>query len=441
MFSSDSKPEDTNNFMGVNGDLMFLNKVDQDGATYIGWFFGFAFAATSATIISGAVAERTAFRAYIAYSMVTTAFVYPVVAHWGWSSDGWLKVAGREFDANKGYVDFAGSGIVHMVGGCCALVGAILVGPREFMDDGKGGYVPRFDEDGTVNQPVMASSSLPFSTLGTLILWVGWYGFNPGSELAIHGSSLNTMGLATVNTTLGASACAITYFLIAYTRAEPDLGGILNCALAGLVSVTANCNVIEPWAAVVIGIIGAFVYLASSYGLKYMKIDDVIDASPVHFFCGSWGVLATGLFASDELIATNLSGHEAGAFYGGDLFKWQLCGVVVITGWSALITTIFMLPLKMSGNLRIDPEEEKLGLDAYLASQGFLSMTTPDSPKSKSKELKTAVHTDISKDEPTVVLEIEETAPPADGAAVSVGVPPVEESPQAEPCLPSDRMC
>merc|ERR1719487_2398623 len=130
----------------------FLKDVDKTGGNLIGWFFGFAFAATAATIVSGAVAERVHFRAYLAYSIVITGVIYPIVAYWGWSSAGWLKAAGNDKDTNNGYVDFAGSGIVHMVGGCAGLVGAILVGPRKFLDtEVKDNYVPRFDEDGTVN--------------------------------------------------------------------------------------------------------------------------------------------------------------------------------------------------------------------------------------------------------------------------------------------------
>jgi Amt family ammonium transporter len=293
-----------------------------------------------------------------------------------------------------------------MVGGCAGLVGAILVGPRKFMDDGMGGYKPRFEADGSVNAPAMSSSSLPFSALGTLILWVGWYGFNPGSEFAITGSSLDTVGLVTVNTTLGAAASAFTYFLISFVLAEPDLTGILNSALGGLVSVTANCNVVEPWAAAFIGMIGAFVYLGSSYCLKKLQVDDVIDASPVHYFCGIWGVLATGLFASDRVMALTLTGHDAGVFYGGGvMFGWQIAGIVAITAWTSVVTLAFLAPMHYFGMLRISEEEEKLGLDAYLASKGHVSISTP---KSSSKttlkaDLETGAVVNLEViDEPTV---------------------------------------
>jgi Amt family ammonium transporter len=406
---SSSPAGDENSFLGADGKNAFLSGVPKKGADYINWFFGFAFAATAGTIVSGAVAERTHFRVYVVYSAVLTAFVYPVVAYWGWNDDGWLKAAGRSFDVNKGYVDFAGSGIVHMVGGCAGLVAAILVGPRQYMDDGQGGYVPRFAEDGTVNQPVMGVSSLTFSALGTLILWVGWYGFNPGSQLAIVGSNVDGVGLATVNTTLGASAAAFGYFLISFFVAKPDLTGILNSALGGLVSITANCNVIEPWAAVLIGLCASVVYISSSYLLKLLKIDDVIDASPVHFFCGIWGVLATGLFGSDALMGD----HEAGLFYGGGLIGWQLCGVVSITAWTAGCTLVCLAPFAYFGCMRLSEEEEQLGLDRMIEKYYADKMlTVPSAPqKSKGKRAEDTTVKDLSLDKKEVVLEVLEVAP------------------------------
>jgi Amt family ammonium transporter len=393
---SSSKPGDENAFMGTDGDNAFLNKVDKNGANLINWFFGWAFAATAATIVSGCVAERTNVKAYVGYSIGLTAVIYPVVAYWGWNDDGWLKKAGGEHDTNKGYVDFAGSGIVHMVGGCAGLVAAALVGPRKFMDDGQGGYMPRFEEDGSVNQPIQPASSLPFSTIGTLILWVGWYGFNPGSQLAISGANIDGVGLAAVNTTLGAAAAAVGYLLLSFL-ATPDLSGILNAALGGLVSVTANCHCIEPWAAVIIGMCAALVYAGSSRLLKILKIDDVIDASPVHYFCGMWGVLATGLFGSDELLA----GHEAGAFYGGDLIKWQLCGVVAITAWTAGCTLAILAPFYFTGLLRLSEEDEKLGLDKVNSKNGAYPITTPTPSGKVNRTLKSDPD-----GEPNVTLEV-----------------------------------
>ena len=314
------------------------------------------------------------------YPNYAAGVVYPIVAYWVWGG-GWLMTAGSLYDSNMGYQDFAGSGAVHMVGGCAGLVGAILVGPRKFMDTGlPGKFQPRFAEDGTVNEPSMESSSLPFSALGTLILWVGWYGFNPGSALAISNTG-GTVGLAMVNTTIAASSSAFIYFLIGFITAEPDLTGILNSVLGGLVAITANCNCVEPWAAMIIGLIAGLVYISSSYYLKYLKIDDVIDASPVHFFCGAWGVMATALFAAKDLQGT----HEYGLFYGGggQLLLWQFIGVISITAWTGLSTAAILMPLDYLGCLRISEEEEKLGLDVLIAQKGLQSITCPESPSQK----------------------------------------------------------
>lgn len=389
-----------------------LAETPVDGETYIGWFFGFAFAATAATIVSGAVAERTHFRAYIAYSAVLTAFVYPVVAYWVWNGNGWLLNAGDVQDSNKGYQDFAGSGAVHMVGGAAGLVGAILVGPRKFMDDGQGGYLPRFGEDGTVNTPYSPSSSVPFGALGTLILWVGWYGFNPGSAFAISGTAGGTVGLAMVNTTLAASSAAFAYFCIGFFKAEPDLSGILNSALGGLVAITANCNCVESWAAVVIGLIAGAVYISTSRLLKSLQIDDVIDAIPVHFFCGLWGVLSTGLFA-----ATRFQGkHEPGLFYGsGQLLLWQCIGAVAITAWTMLITGLCLGGMHYMEWLRISEEEEKMGLDAMCAKYGIVSVNTPESPSQKKRQLK------LAEGKPMTGLDIE-SGPKDLAAPVEVGI-------------------
>jgi len=354
------------------------------------WFFGFAFAATAATIVSGAVAERINFKAYLVYSVAMTSFIYPVVAYWGWNGKGWLRSAGWMGDPSKGYMDFAGSGIVHMVGGGAGLVAAILVGPRKFLDtEIPGVFKPRFEEDGTVNFPTMATSSTAFSALGTLILWVGWMGFNPGSQFAIASTAdLKVVGLAMVNTVLCPAAAACTYCTMSMVLAVPDLGGILNATLGGLVAITASCNVVEPWAAVVIGIIAAFVYWGSSYFLKVLKIDDVIDASPVHYFCGIWGVLATGLFASPKILDFANAGHVAGLFYTGDgtLLAWQTVGVLTISLWTGGMIAIVLAPLMALGCLRMSEEEEKLGLDKVLAKTGTGVLNSPKSTSVKKSE-------------------------------------------------------
>ena len=187
---------------------------------------------------------------------------------------------------------------------------------------------------------------------------------------------LQIIGLALVNTTLCPAAAAITYFALAFLKQEPDLGGILNSTLGGLVAITACCNEVKPWAAVIIGVGAGFVYLGSSLMLKMLKIDDVIDAAPVHYFCGIWGVLATGLF-----------GTSGGLFYGdadGPIFiQWQIAGILVITLWTAGITAAFMGPLHFMGMLRISEEHEKKGLDKMMEDEGKSPITTPKAAKTK----------------------------------------------------------
>eukprot|EP00658_Telonema_sp_P-2_P041069 TRINITY_DN29373_c0_g1_i1.p1 TRINITY_DN29373_c0_g1~~TRINITY_DN29373_c0_g1_i1.p1 ORF type:complete len:536 (-),score=147.96 TRINITY_DN29373_c0_g1_i1:289-1896(-) len=385
-------------FIGTSdGDdtLAFLKDVDKSGDLYVGWFFGFAFAATSATIVSGAVAERIQYRAFFIFATILTGFIYPVVAYWGWASDGWLKVAGNKNDANKGYLDFAGSGVVHMVGGSAALVAIIVLGPRKFMTidhtvDGKPIYAPRFEfhEDTKrwhMNTPHNDNSGLAFCALGTLILWVGWFGFNPGSQLAISTTNdQKYVGLAVVNTTLGPCASVVTYAILAgIVKSNVDVSGCLNAALTGLVAITANCNYTEPWAAVLIGAVAAPVYVGSSKLLKTLRIDDVIDAVPVHFFGGMWGVFSTGLLVSDDLAGS----HDAGLFYDGSaLIGWQICGIVAITAWSAAFSFLCFYLMNLAGILRVSDTEEMKGMALMMqewaeANNESADLTTAHRPK------------------------------------------------------------
>ena len=260
-----------------------------NGYAYAFWLFQWAFAATAATIVSGAVAERVSFNAYIVYSIVLTSFIYPVVVHWGWAG-GWASAFAGEnlllFDC--GVIDFAGSGVVHMTGGLAALCAAFVVGPR----------IGRFNEDGTAN--TMPQQSAVLQSLGTLILWFGWYGFNGVSTLAIVGVS----GIAAktmVTTTISAAFGALTTVLLGKLNLHYwDGGAANNGLLAGLVGITAGCSTCEPEGAMVIGIVSGFVYTYSSKLLIKLQIDDVVDAIPVHCFCGAWGVFAASLFATED---------------------------------------------------------------------------------------------------------------------------------------------
>lgn len=344
--------------------------------SYAGFFFQFAFAATAATIVAGTVAERCKMAAYLCYSLFLTGFVYPVVVHSIWSSNGFLSAFyGDDFEdrfREQGNIDFAGSGVVHMTGGATALIAAIILGPR------KGRF---YDEDGnplevpTTFQP----HSVALQVLGTFLLWFGWYGFNPGSALAIaNPDSAAVAALCAVTTTMGAAAGCVTSMFVdsiidSFQTGEVsyDLTMAMNGALGGLVAVTAGCSVVTPWAALLIGSCGGLVYLGFSKLLVRLRIDDAVDAIPVHFANGMWGVISVGLFAKPELCAiAGYNPNRPGWFYawGGDngganLLLVQICAVLWILGWVTFTMAPFFFLLNLAGMFRVDPLEEEVGLD------------------------------------------------------------------------------
>jgi len=332
----------TNLFVAQNKDFML-----QDGTLqYVSWFFQWAFCATGGTIVSGAVAERVQLPGFCLFSIVMTTLIYPVVVHWTWGG-GWLS----EADGDKGlYTDFAGSGIVHLCGGVAALCGAAVIGARA------GRWESTWDPE---------PNSIPLVVLGTFILWFGWYGFNCGSTVSMTGdgnANANTAALVAMTTTLAAGTGGLVTFYIrlAMTR-QYDLGGLTNGILAGLVSITAGCDGVYGWAAIVIGFIGAWVYCGSSALVKMLKIDDPLDAFSVHGSCGVWGVIAVALFNA-----------EKGIFYGGEgagkLLGWQLCGIITIALWTAGLSLPTFLALRLLGILRMSKEDEDVGGDAHCVS-------------------------------------------------------------------------
>jgi len=343
-----------NSFIGSGNFAMKGIESSYDVAYFL---FQWAFSAAAATIVSGSVAERTRFEAYLGYSFFLTAFVYPCVVHWCWTTEGWLG-PWRENGAKllgTGMLDFAGSGVVHMVGGFAGLMGALIVGPR----------TGRFSPDGRVNP--MPGHSAPFVVIGTFILWVGWYGFNPGSQLyLVGGANPRVIARTAVTTTLaaaggGVSAMIINYFLYHVW----DLIAVCNGALAGLVSITAGCSTTEPWAALVCGMLGAGVlHLASKLLLK-LKIDDPLEAAPMHGFCGMFGVLWVGFMAKHGYVAEVFVVEGAGVFYGGNgkLLGAQICGIVVIASWTCGMIAPFFYLFKKLNLLRSTVEEETMGLD------------------------------------------------------------------------------
>lgn len=344
----------------IGNDYFFLINLPP-GKAYAGWLFQFGFAATAATIVSGAVAERTKMIAYFYYSAILTMFVYPVVVHWMWSSSGWLSAFGPSPLLGSGAIDCAGCGAIHMVGGLTALIGARAVGPR----------MGRFDTNG---QPVeFPGHSSAMQVLGALILWVGWFGFNPGSAGLIVGlDKADTVARAAICTSIsaasGALACLATS---AYRLHQFDLNHTINGALAGLVSITAGCHVVPPWAALVIGIVGSQCFLGFSWLMSHVfKIDDVVDAAAVHLPCGAWGLIGASFFATKE--AMDLAYGNPNQFYGAfmaprgqghQIFVCNLIAVLAIIGWVTAVMTPFFVILRYLGLLRVSMEDETVGID------------------------------------------------------------------------------
>lgn len=294
--------------------------------------FQTVFAATAATIVSGAMAERTKFISYIIYSVVISAIIYPVVGHWVWGG-GWL--------AEIGFIDFAGSTVVHSVGGWAALVGAFLLGPR----------LGKYGKDGKVN--VIPGHSITLGALGVFILWFGWFGFNPGSTLSGTNPSI---ALIAVTTNLAAAAGATMTMIFTWLRyKKPDVSLTLNGALAGLVAITAGTASVTPLGAVTIGLgAGILVVLAVEFIDKVLKIDDPVGAISVHAVCGAYGTAMVGLFAS-----------EGGLLYGGgiSLLVIQLTGVIAVFVWTVVTSAVLFGIIKATIGLRVKQEEEEIGLD------------------------------------------------------------------------------
>lgn len=334
-------------FIGLSG--FFLSGLsDIDPATvgaleggelslYTDWFFQLVFAATAATIVSGAMSERTRFAAYFVYSILITAFIYPIFGHWTWGG-GWLS--------ELGFSDFAGSTIVHSVGGWAALVGAMMLGPR------KG----RFDKDGK-SVPI-PGHSIALGALGVFILWLGWFGFNPGSQLAATGiENINAIALVAANTNIAAAAGAFAALIVAWIKfGRPDLSFALNGALGGLVAITAPCAVVLPWSAVVIGLVAGAIIIGGTILLEKLKIDDPVGAVPVHLMSGAWGTLALGIFSTS-------SGLLYG--FGASQLIAQIIGVVACGVWTVGTVAIVFFAIKKTIGLRVTAEEEELGLDYH----------------------------------------------------------------------------
>lgn len=329
---------DVAGIIGISGffaDGTAPNGVDSIN-NYAFLFFQTVFCATAATIVSGAMAERTKFISYCIYSAVISAVIYPIAGHWIWGG-GWL--------AQLGFHDFAGSTAVHSIGGWCALVGATILGPRigKYSKDGKSNAIP--------------GHSLTLGALGVFILWMGWFGFNPGSSFGITGDgTLELSSRVFITTNLAAaSAATVTMIITWFKYGKPDVSMTLNGVLAGLVAITAGCDVVSPLGAAIIGCISAF---AMVYGIEFidkvLKVDDPVGAIGVHCINGVVGTILTGVFAMD-----------GGLFYGGG-FKFlgvQCLGVAAVAIWSVATATILFKGIKATVGLRVTREEEIRGLD------------------------------------------------------------------------------
>ena len=302
------------------------------------FFFQFAFAATSSTITTGSMAERTDFKGDLIYTIIMGAIMYPIVVHWVWNNGGWLN--------KLSYHDFAGSSVVHTVGGWTSLVGAYLLGPRP---DRVWGQIP-------------PAHNLGYATIGAMILWFGWYGFNPGSALTMSDPGL--VSLVVVNTSLAAAAGAMTAFIYIYFRFRQwHLFCGLNGSLAGLVAITAGCAYVMPWAAALIGAVAGVLVLIVVDIIEWFEIDDPVGAFAVHGSCGMMGTIAVGLFGHPALTINK----KAGLFLGGgvDLLGVQLGGVAAIVIFTVIFSFIMFGTLKALGLLRVNEEADRIGIDVY----------------------------------------------------------------------------
>jgi Amt family ammonium transporter len=325
-------------FIGMPNLFFMSDGFGDNYSDYADLFFQTVFAATAATIVSGAMAERTEFKAYLIFSIVITVLIYPISGHWTWGG-GWLS--------QLGFHDFAGSSIVHSVGAWVGLAGAAIIGPRigKYGKDGKAKAIP--------------GHNLALGALGVFILWFGWFGFNPGSQLAAAGTdNAVAIGHIAVTTNLAAAAGAITAMLVAWARYKrPALSISLNGALAGLVAITAGCDAVDPVGAVLIGTLAGFVLpFAVEFIDKVLKVDDPVGAVSVHGVSGALGTLAVGLFSTSE-----------GLFYGNGakLLGVQAIGVLAFFVWAFGLGFVLFTILKQTKVLRVSKRVEEEGLDVY----------------------------------------------------------------------------
>ena len=336
--------EDLMGFIGKPGFDIFSSYADFDWSSFV---FNLVFCATTATIVSGAMAERTKFLSYCVYSAIISALIYPIEAHWIW---------GGGFLAQMGFHDYAGSTAIHMVGGISALIGAAILGPRI------GKFVK--DKDGKVIKVnAFPGHNLPLGALGVFILWFGWYGFNGAAA-----TNVSELGSIFLTTTIAPAVATVVTMIFTWIKyGKPDVSMSLNASLAGLVAITAPCDVTDAFGATIIGIVAGLLVVFGVWFLDYkLHIDDPVGAVAVHCLNGIWGTIAVGLFATSSSPAFETAGICEGLFYGGGFtqLKLQLIGFVSVAAWTAVAITITFFVIKAIFGLRVTEEEEIIGLDA-----------------------------------------------------------------------------
>ena len=340
--------EDLVGFIGKPGFDIFTAYGDFNWSSFV---FNLVFCATTATIVSGAMAERTKFLSYCIYSAVISALIYPIEAHWIWGG-GWL--------AQLGFHDFAGSCAIHMVGGLSALVGAKLLGPRI-------GKYTKSKKDGSIKVNAIPGHNLTIGALGVFILWLGWYGFNGAAA-----TSISQLGSIFVTTTIAPAVATVSCMIFTWLRyGKPDVSMCLNASLAGLVAITAPCDSVDALGAIIIGAIAGVLVVFGVWFLDYvLRIDDPVGAVAVHCFNGIFGTIAVGLFSNPEVPGYSLADKDgnqlAGLFYGGGfkLLGLQLLGFITVAAWAVITMIIVFSIIKVTVGLRVSEEEEIIGLDA-----------------------------------------------------------------------------
>lgn len=385
--------KDIGGFVGMPSLDIFTNYKNFDWAPFV---FNMVFCATTATIVSGAMAERTKFISYCVYSGIISMLVYPIEAHWIWGG-GWL--------AQWGFHDFAGSTAIHMVGGIAALVGATILGPR----------IGKFDKNG--KPKAIPGHSLTLGALGCFILWFGWYGFNGAAA-----TSTSQLGTIFMVTTIAPAIATVVCMIFTWLKyGKPDVSMCLNASLAGLVAITAPCDVTDATSAAIIGAVSGLLVCFGVWLLDYkLKVDDPVGAVAVHMMNGIWGTIAVGLFANPDVPGYSLvdqNGNQlAGLFYGGGtaLIGRQLVGLVAVAAWAAVTMTIVFQLIKHTIGLRASEQEEIIGLDA--TEHGLVSSYADFAPAMAQASLS------YTKDDAKSVTKAETPAP----------VVPVEKAIQVE---------